>query len=153
MSWACVGGYNLAAFRGQQPAPRPGARGDRDLDAHVPIEPIEDTHQPVDGEPVELDLADAREVGRRDAGSCFGIAHGQPLGVESLDDFGSEDGADLAQARIGRAEIGKDVAGAVHQLEIVALTGHPNISLSRLIRSRTRSISWRGVAIPLVDFF
>src|SRR3546814_3417296 len=48
----------------------------------------------------------------------------QPLGIERLDDFGGEDRAGLAQARIGRAKIRKDIAGTANQLEIIVSTSH-----------------------------
>ena len=87
-----------------------GPCSNRYLDANIAVEPVEDAHQPVHGEAVELDLADARKIGRRNTGAGLGIADGQFFLVERLDHFGGEDRAELTQARIGHVEIGKDIA-------------------------------------------
>ena len=63
-----------------------GPYGNRHLDADIAVEPVEDAHQPVHSEAVELDLADAREIGRSDAGAGLGIANGQLFLVERLSD-------------------------------------------------------------------
>jgi hypothetical protein len=102
----------------------PPTRRYRHLHPHILIEPVKYTHQPVDGEAVEPRLADAREVCRRDAGAGLGIAHRQPFGVERLDDFGGENGAELAQAGVGRAEVGKDIAGTSSRSSLSSAIKH-----------------------------
>src|ERR1039457_2815105 len=51
-------------------------------------EPVDDRHEAVNGEPPEVCVADAREVGPRDAGAGMRGAHGQAFPVDRLDDFG-----------------------------------------------------------------
>lgn len=104
-------------------------------------------------DPAQITMPGVQPVSRRNTGARLCIANGQPLLVEGLDHFSGKGRPKLAQARIGRVEVGKDIAGPAHQLDVVGLIGHASISFSRLILSRTRSISWRGVEIPLVDFF
>ena len=60
----------------RQPRLRRGSRANRNRDLNVLVEAVENGHQPVDGEPVELHLADAGEVGR-------GAVRAEPLDSNS----------------------------------------------------------------------
>ena len=51
-------------------------------------EPVDDRHKAIDRETVQVCVADAREVGRGDAGTAMGGTDGQAFTVERLDDFG-----------------------------------------------------------------
>ena len=52
-----------------------------DLHLDARAEPVEDRHEAIQGEPREICVADAREVGRRNAGSAVRRAHGQAFPV------------------------------------------------------------------------
>ena len=135
-------------------SPRDGiASANRDPDPDIAVQSLKDAHQPVDRKPVEPGLTDARKISRCNASTRRRVANGKPLLVERLDDFRGEEGPELAQACVGCIEVGKDITGASHQFDIVDGLAHASISFRRLIRSRTRSISYRGVEIPFVDFF
>src|ERR1044072_670540 len=135
-------------MRGLELAPAAGRRDDH---VHLPMKLLQDGHQPVGRESGELCVADAREVGRGGSSQLLRRASGQAFGVQRLDDLGGQARPQLAHVRVGHSEIGEHVAAAPHQFEFVVF--HASASFSRLMRSRTRSISCLGVAIPLVDFF
>ena len=67
-----------------------------DLNLDARAQPVDDRHESIDSESVEVRIANAREVGRRNGGSSVGSAHGQVLPVERLDDFGCQTGLELA---------------------------------------------------------
>lgn len=81
-------------------------------------------HQPVNGEAVEFGLTDAGEIRSSNAGVRLSISHRQPLVIECLDDFCSEDRTELAKICIRRVKIGKDIAATTDQLEIVIMASH-----------------------------
>lgn len=73
------------------------------------------SHQPVDGETVELHVADAREVGGGDAGRGGGGPHRQLPGIENLDDLGGEHRLELFGIGIGGAEIAEQITAAARR--------------------------------------
>ena len=84
---------------------------------HIAIKPIEDRHQPVDGEALELGLTDARKIGCGDAGDLLGRTHRQIVGRQRLADLGRQDRAELALFGFFHTKVGIDVAGASDHLD------------------------------------
>jgi len=74
-----------------------GTHSDSYLDARP--EPVDDRHKAIDRETVQGCVADAREVGRGDAGTAMRGADSQAFTVERLDDFGCQDGLELIGVR------------------------------------------------------
>ena len=105
----------------------------------------------VHGEPAEIGAADTGEISGRKTGQLVRLADGQALRVERLDNPGCQDGAQLLQFGIGKAEIAESVPLPC-TVEIVVVA-HRNASFSRFSRSWIRSISAFGVLIPVLDFF
>ena len=66
----------------------PSVGADRHLHVDRHVQAFEDREQPINGEAVELDVADAREVSGRDAGEAFGLASVDSLNVQGFDDLG-----------------------------------------------------------------
>src|SRR3569833_1563647 len=62
-------------------------------------------HQAVNGEAVQLRLADTGKIGCRDAGQGLGGADGQLAIVEDADDFGRQQRAQLLAVGVGVAEV------------------------------------------------
>src|SRR5208282_4126722 len=124
-------------------------------DLHFLIEPVEDRHQTVDREAAELGPANAGKIRRGNAGQIMSLAHAQLPGVEHLDNPGSQNRSELFKVRIGIVEITENITAAAHNFDGLGLglSGHPKISLRRLSRARTKSISALGVLIPVLDFF
>ena len=73
-------------------------------------QPVEDRHKAIDGEPREIRIAKAREIGRRDPGPAVRGPHGQSLPVKRLDDFSCQDCFDLPGIRVLVAEVSEHVA-------------------------------------------
>jgi len=59
-------------------------------------------------EPPQAGIADTREIGRRNAGSIMGGAHGQALPVKRLDDFRNEDALELLRVRVLVPEVSEE---------------------------------------------
>jgi hypothetical protein len=122
-----------------------------DLHFYTRAEPIDDRHQAINREAVEVRIADARKIGSRDARTTVRAAHGQVFPVESLDDLGGQDGLELLGVRTLAPQVAKDIAAPPYHLEFFLF--HRNISFSLFKRSLIRSISRFGVLMPCVDFF
>jgi hypothetical protein len=87
-----------------------------------------DRDQPIDGEPPQVGIADARKVGGRDACSIMRGAHGEVFPVEDLDDFGGQDGLALLRVRVLVPEVAEHIATSPHQLQFFAF--HRNVSFN-----------------------
>src|SRR5581483_10368275 len=118
---------------------------------HVPAQAVEDRHQTVNREAVEIGVADARKVGRSDAGQIFGLANGEVAVIERPDNFSRKKRLELQGLGILTTKVAKDITAASDGPKLTSF--HRSCSLSRLTRSRTKSISCFGVAMPLLDFF
>jgi hypothetical protein len=103
---------------------------DRDLD--LLAEAGEHSHQPVDGEAVELGLADAGEVRGRDAGQLVRRADRQLVVIQHADDTRGEQRPQLLAVGVGVAEVAEDVAAASN--DVVVVIAHRSLSLSRFSR-------------------
>src|SRR3954469_15923939 len=110
----------------------------------------QDRHQPINGEPAEIGLADAGEIRCHDAGYILGRAHCQIALVKHADNTCSQQRPQLFPVGVRMTEVTKDIAAASDQFGIVC---HRSISFKRLSRSWIRSISCFGVLIPDFDFF
>ena len=71
-----------------------------DFHLHARPEPVEDRHQAIDGEPPEVRIADAREVGGRNPCAAVCGAHAQAFPIQRLDDFRREDSFELLGIRV-----------------------------------------------------
>ena len=77
-------------MRGSVGAPDP------DLHLNARSEPVDDRHQPIDDEPSEVRITDAREIGRGNRCAAVRATHAQALSVEDFDDLGPEDRLEAA---------------------------------------------------------
>jgi hypothetical protein len=111
---------------------------------------MNDRHEAIDGQPSEIRVANAREVGRRNAGSVMRSAHSQAFPIERLDDFGGQDRLELLGIRVLVPKAAEQIAASP---PCVQLFFYRNISFSRFKRSLVGSISRFGVLMPCVDFF
>ena len=84
-------------------------------------------HQPVQREPAEVRVANAREVRRRETGQRAGLAGGQAAVIQHRDDARREDRLGLLQVDVGVAELAKHIASGLDQLEMAP--AHDIISL------------------------
>src|SRR5208282_5185618 len=80
------------------------------LDARA--EPVDDRHEAINGEPSEVRVADAREVGRRNACAPVRPPHGQVFPIERLNDFGGQDGLELLRVRVVVPEVAEYIAAS-----------------------------------------
>jgi len=94
------------AFR----APHP----DLNLDARA--QAVDDRHEAIDREPPEVRIADAREVGRRNASTRLRGANSQLFPIERLDDFGREQGLELFGIGSVVPQIAEHIAASSHHL-------------------------------------
>jgi len=101
-----------------------------DLHFHSRPEPVDDRHEAIDGEPPEVRVADAREVGRRNPGAALCAADAQALPVERLDDFRGQDGLELIGIGILVSEVAKNISASPHYFQLFAF--HRNISFKSL---------------------
>jgi hypothetical protein len=69
-------------------------------------EPINDGHKAIDGEPFEVCIADAREVGGGNSRAAVRRAHAQSLPVERLDDFGRQNRLELLSVCVLVSQVG-----------------------------------------------
>src|SRR5581483_1249082 len=99
------------------------------LHFHSRSESVEDRHQTVHCESVEVGIANARKVSGSDPGPGIRLTYGQTLAIKGLDDFGREDGLDLICVRVLAAEITEYVAGPAQYLNRF-FTFHLSISCS-----------------------
>jgi len=90
--------------------------------------PVDDRHQATDSEPPEVRIADAREIGRRNAGSIVRGAQGKTIPIERLDDFGGEDGLEQLGIRVLVSEIPENIPAPPHHFQLFPF--HRNISFS-----------------------
>ncbi len=81
-------------------------------------EPVDDGHEAIDSESPEVCIANAREVGRRNAGAIVRGAHGQVILVESLDNLGSQDGLELFGIGVFVAQIAEYIAAPPHHFQL-----------------------------------
>ena len=95
--------------------PRPNGHSD----LHLLTQATEDRQQSVDGEAIELDVADAGEVGSGDAGELSGLVGGEAAGVQCLDDLRGEDGPELLKLGVRVAEIAEDVTASSDKLHAI----------------------------------
>jgi hypothetical protein len=124
---------------------------DRHLHLHFSVQTVQNRYQPVNGETAEARAPYPGKVRRRNAGQACRLPYGQLLFIEGADNLGGQNGAQLFRIGMRVAHVTKDVATATHQFKIVV--AHDKNSLNRLNRTRTTSISSRGVAMPVLDFF
>src|SRR5262249_24702003 len=101
----------------------------------------------------KIRVADALDIGWIDMGQFRPGPDGQTALVEGPDDIGRHLGLELFRFRIRIAEVSEDISRAADHVSLVVLCRHRRASLSRLIRSRIKSISCFGVLMPWVDFF
>jgi len=99
-------------------------RRDGNLHPNIPVEPVENPQQPVDGETLQFDLTNTRKIGRRYAGAHFRIAHRQPLSIKRFGDLSGKDRTKLANASIGLIEVGINIARTANQFKIVIVVSH-----------------------------
>jgi hypothetical protein len=82
----------------------------RDIDSGS--ECVQDGNETIGGEPGEVGISDAGEIGGGKAGAGLGGAEGEFLTVEGFDDFGCEQCFQLLDIRIFAAEVPEDVPAA-----------------------------------------
>ncbi len=112
-------------------------RADVHLHVHILIETGKYRYQPIDGEAIQLGVADAREIGSGDSRHFPGFADGQVLIVENADDFGGEQGLELFGGGMGIAEVSEYIAATADNFQRLVI--HCSISFNRFKRSCTRS--------------
>lgn len=78
---------------------RDGA-ADTDLYFYSGAEPVEDRQETVEGEALQVGIADPREVRSGDAGTFVRGAYGQPLAVQDLDNLRRQQGLQLLGIRV-----------------------------------------------------
>ena len=137
------------AVPGRSPPSSARPQGHPHLDPAV--QAVEDLDEAVDREAVEGRFADAGDVGLGRAGERGGARAAQVAFSQDADDRGGEIGLHQLGVGIGQACVGERIVAPAHDLQLV-LT-HRNCSLTRLMRSRIRSISCFGVLIPVLAFF
>lgn len=108
-------------------------------------------HQPIQGEPAELGVADAGEIGMTDSGRLLRLPGGPLSLIEYLGDLDCQQALRLAKIGIGITEVAENIPAAAHKFEIIV--AHRSSSLSLTRRLRISSISACGVLIPVFDFF
>jgi hypothetical protein len=109
--------------------------------ADLRIQPVHEAHQPVDGEPVEIGVADAHELALVNPGSLPGLTRGQLPVVQNADDPGGEECLGLFHIGIGLAYIAKNVAAAAHDLEIIFCFGHLPFSFRAAFTHETARVT------------
>ncbi len=88
---------------------------DTDFYLYMRSEPIEDREEAVEGEAAKVGIADAREIGRGDAGQRMGGTDGQFPPIQHLGDFSGEGSLQLLNVSVCISEIAKDIAAAVNE--------------------------------------
>jgi hypothetical protein len=128
-------------------------RGAADLYLYVQAgaKAIQNGHETIHREPPEVGVANAREVGRSDAGARMGFADAQIFLIQYLNDLRRQDRLELGDIRVLVTKIAEDVPAS--PLHFESLNLHCNISLSTFKRCRIVSISRCGVLMPCFDFF
>ena len=71
-----------------------------DFNLYPRAEPVYDGHEPINGEPFKVCVADAREVSRRNSRATVRRAYAQALTVECFDDFRRKDRLELLGIRV-----------------------------------------------------
>jgi hypothetical protein len=89
------------------------ARAETHVNLDLLPQPVQDRHQPVHGEGVQLDSPDAGKVRRRRAGDFPGLADGQPALVQKLDDPGGKDRPKLFKIGVGQVEVAENIPAPV----------------------------------------
>jgi hypothetical protein len=90
-------------------------------------EPVEDRDEAIAGEPPQVRIADAREIGRRRSGAAVRGAHSQAFPIERLQLFG---------IGVLMPQIAEYIAASPHHFQLFAF--HRNISFNLLKRSLIR---------------
>ena len=80
--------------------------------------PIDDRQEPIESEPPEVRIADAREVSRRNSSAAVRSANAQPVAVESLDNFSGQHGFELLGIRILLPEVTEHIAAAPNHFQL-----------------------------------
>jgi len=70
------------------------------MHVNILIQSVKDNHKSVNGEAVELRLANTRKVGGGDAGQFFGFTYRQYAVVEDADDLGGQQRFQLLNCRV-----------------------------------------------------
>ena len=86
-----------------------------DRNLYTRNEAIDDDHQSVDRETVQVGVSDAGEIGRGYAGLGVCGTHGQVPSVEGLDDLSCQERLEMPHVGIGVAEVAENVAAAVNE--------------------------------------
>ena len=84
-----------------------------DLDFHARAEPVEDRHKAIDGEPPEVRVTNAREIGRRNARATVCRAHRQVFPIKRLNDFGGQDGLELFSVGVLVPQIAENIRASL----------------------------------------
>lgn len=105
-------------------------------DFHLDARPqaVEHRDEPVSREASEVGMANAREIGRGNAGTSLRDARRQAFPVQGFDNLGGEDRLELLGIRVDPAKISEHIAAARYDLQLVSLF-HVSISL-RLLQRR-----------------
>jgi hypothetical protein len=82
-------------------------------------------HQPIDREPAQPRVADARKIRGGDAGERLRLAHAQSPFIEHGDDVRGEDGAELLEFRVRQAKVAEQVAVALDGASSMMLLPRP----------------------------
>src|ERR1017187_9807637 len=104
------------------------------LDLHFDSrsEPVDDQHEPIEGEPPEIRVPNPREVGRGNPGAALCAAYAQPFPVQCPDDLGGKDRLELLDICVLAPEVAEDIPTAANYVQLLAfhciLAFHCNIS-------------------------
>ena len=120
---------------------------ERDPDAAV--QSGEHLHQPVQREPPEIRVADAREIRRGEAGHARGLAHRECVLIQHRDDPGREDRLGLFQIRMRVIEVPKDIPASLNQCEVALVYYNSSLfNISAVLATVSRSLNRVPAVLP-----
>jgi hypothetical protein len=103
-------------------------------------ETVEHRDEPVSREASEIGMANARKIGRRDAGPRLRTSHRQALPVQGFNNLGGKDCPELSGVRIDPTDISERIAAPTYDFYFL-FSPHVNISFNCFNRFLTSSIS------------
>ncbi len=93
-----------------------------DLNVHMMVELVDDRHETVDGEAVQLGISDPHEFRLVDTGQGLCLTGRQIAVVQNADDLGGQDALGLLDVGVGITEIPKHVSAPMDQIHFVLLS-------------------------------
>ena len=98
-------------------------RTNRDLHIDLPVQLVEDGHEPVDGKATEPAIANTDELRLVHAAAGLGLAGGKAFVVQGADDAGCENRFCLTDIGAGMPEVVADVSSEVFDLKPTSADG------------------------------